>query len=133
MKDIPVKVSVERALRLVNFQPGRIEVQPTEIATADAAGELGRKLTEWTGRRWIVAVSRDQGRPTLHEEKEANQRQLVSDAHSDPEIVKLIAAFPGAKVVDVRILKQEEDIPLEIAADIAEPDPAESLDFTEDF
>ncbi|SDR24044.1 DNA polymerase III subunit gamma/tau [Pseudovibrio sp. Tun.PSC04-5.I4] len=133
MKDIPVKVSVERALRLVNFQPGRIEVQPTEIATSDAAGELGRKLTEWTGRRWIVAVSREQGRPTLHEEKEANQRQLVSDAHSDPEIVKLIAAFPGAKVVDVRILKQEEDIPLEIASDVTDLDPAESMDFTEDF
>ncbi|WP_063309204.1 DNA polymerase III subunit gamma/tau [Pseudovibrio sp. Ad26] len=133
MKDIPVKVSVERALRLVNFQPGRIEVQPTEIATADAAGELGRKLTEWTGRRWIVAVSRDQGRPTLHEEKEANQRQLVSDAHSDPEVVKLISAFPGAKVVDVRILKQEEDLPLEAASEPVDIEDMDSMDFTQDF
>ncbi len=133
MKDIPVKVSVERALRLVNFQPGRIEVQPTEIATADAAGELGRKLTEWTGRRWIVAVSRDQGRPTLHEEKEANHRQLVSDAHSDPEVVELISAFPGAKVVDVRILKQEEDLPLEATSGTVDIEDMDSIDFTREF
>ena len=133
MKDIPVKVSVERALRLVNFEPGKIEVQPTEHASADAAGELGRKLTEWTGRRWIVAVSREQGRPTLHEEKEANQRQLVSDAHSDPEVAKLMAVFPGARVVNVRILKQEEDILLEAAVETPDLEDMDGLELPEDF
>lgn len=109
MRDIPMKVTIERSLRLVNFEPGRIEVQPSEEAPPDAAGELGRKLTEWTGRRWVVVVSREQGRPTLFEEKEANQRQLVSEAHSDPEVSVLLKAFPGAKVVDVKVLKKDED------------------------
>ncbi len=62
--------------RLVNFEPGRIEFQPTPDADKDLAGMLGRKLSDWTGTRWIVAVSRTQGRPTLHEEREANQRQM---------------------------------------------------------
>ncbi|WP_082733701.1 DNA polymerase III subunit gamma/tau [Polycladidibacter hongkongensis] len=107
MKDIPMKVTIERSLRLVNFQPGRIEVSPTENASADAAGELGRKLSEWTGRRWLVAISREQGRPTLQEEQEANKRQLVSDAHSDPEVAAILKVFPGAKIVDVRVLREE--------------------------
>ncbi len=109
MRDIPIKVVIERNLRLVNFQPGRIEVQPTSEAPADATGELGRKLTEWTGRRWIVSISREQGRPTLFEEKEANKQQLVSAAHSTPEVSAIMEAFPGAKVVDVRVMKTEEN------------------------
>ncbi|WP_257098917.1 DNA polymerase III subunit gamma/tau [Pseudovibrio flavus] len=124
MRDIPMKVAIERTLRLVNFQPGRIEVQPTRDASPDIAGDLGRKLTEWTGRRWLVAVSREQGRPTLFEEKEANQRQLVSEAQSHPEVAALISAFPGAKVVDVKIHSPEEDelVPTEL------PPGTDSLD-----
>ncbi|MDX5592071.1 DNA polymerase III subunit gamma/tau [Pseudovibrio sp. SPO723] len=132
MRDIPMKVTIERALRLVNFEPGRIEVQPTEEASPDAAGELGRKLTEWTGRRWIVAVSREQGRPTLYEEKQANQRQLVTAAHSDPEVAALLKAFPGAKVVDVKVLKKDED-EQSLESDLLLDEALDGLDMDEEL
>ncbi|WP_297591034.1 DNA polymerase III subunit gamma/tau [Roseibium sp.] len=107
--DIPFKVAIRRQMRLVKFEPGKIEIQPTEDAPADIAGEFGRKLTEWTGQRWFVVVSRNQGRPTLHEEEEANQQQLLSDAKSHPTVAALLAQFPGAKVVDVKVQATEED------------------------
>ncbi|MFN3500385.1 MAG: DNA polymerase III subunit gamma/tau, partial [Pannonibacter indicus] len=109
-RDIPLKVSIERQMRLVKFEPGRIEIQPTKDAGADLAGEFGRKLTEWTGMRWIVSVSREQGRPTIHEEREATQAQLLSDARSHPTVAALLAEFPGARVVDVRVNEEEESI-----------------------
>ncbi|WP_068084855.1 DNA polymerase III subunit gamma/tau [Polycladidibacter stylochi] len=121
-KDIPLKVAVERSLRLVNFQPGRIEVQPTKDASADAAGDLSRKLTDWTGRRWLVAVSREQGRPTLYEEQQANKRQLLNDAQSDPEVAAVLNAFPGAKVVDVKISKLEEHENVSGGGDVTQDD-----------
>ena len=73
------------------------------------AGRLGRKLGEWTGMRWIVSVSRTQGRPTLHEEREANRHQMVSDAKAEPTVAALLSAFPGAKVVDVRVAALEDE------------------------
>ncbi|MEH0075726.1 DNA polymerase III subunit gamma/tau [Pannonibacter sp. Pt2] len=109
-RDIPLKVSIERQMRLVKFEPGRIEIQPTKDAGADLAGEFGRKLTEWTGMRWIVSVSREQGRPTIHEEREATQAQLLSDARSHPTVAALLAEFPGARVVDVRVNEEEDSI-----------------------
>ncbi|MES0883277.1 DNA polymerase III subunit gamma/tau [Roseibium sp. SCPC14] len=108
-RDIPMKVAIRRQMRLVKFEPGKIEIQPTEDAPADIAGEFGRKLTEWTGQRWFVVVSRNQGRPTIHEEEEANQQQLLSDAKSHPTVAALLAQFPGAKVVDVKVQVTEED------------------------
>ncbi len=114
-RDIPLKVAIERQMRLVKFEPGRIEFQPTSEADPDLAGQLGRKLTEWTGMRWIVTVSSAQGRPTLHEEREATQAQLLSDARSDPAVAAILSAFPGAKVVDVRLPTAMDDETLETA------------------
>ena len=108
-RDIPMKVAIERQMRLVKFEVGRIEIQPTEDAPADISGEFGRKLTEWTGIRWIVSVAKTGGRPTIHEEREANQAQLVSDAKSHPTVAALLSQFPGAKVLDVRVQASEED------------------------
>jgi len=108
-RDIRLKFAIERQMRLVKFEQGRIEVQPTEDAAPDITGELGRKLTEWTGIRWVVTVSRAQGRPTIHEEREANQAQLLSDAKAHPTVAALLSQFPGAKVVDVRVQPGEED------------------------
>ncbi len=108
-RDIPMKAAIERQMRLVKFEPGKIEIQPTENAPADIAGEFGRKLSEWTGMRWMVVVSRTQGRPTIHEEREANQEQLLSDARAHPTVAALLNQFPGAKVIDVKVQASEED------------------------
>jgi DNA polymerase III subunit gamma/tau len=108
-RDVPMKVAIRRQMRLVKFEPGKIEIQPTDDAPADIAGEFGRKLMEWTGQRWFVVVSRTQGRPTIHEEQEANQQQLLSDARSHPTVAALLSQFPGAKVVDVKVRDTEED------------------------
>ncbi|MBO0346442.1 DNA polymerase III subunit gamma/tau [Roseibium sp. CAU 1637] len=106
-RDIMMKVAINRQMRLVKFEPGRIEIQTTEDAQPDIAGEFGRKLTEWTGTRWVVVVSQSPGRPTLHEEEEANQQQLLSDAKAHPTVAALLAQFPGAKIVDIRVQEDE--------------------------
>ncbi|WP_417768645.1 DNA polymerase III subunit gamma/tau [Stappia sp.] len=121
-RDIRLKVEIERQMRLVRFEPGRIEIQPVRDADPDLAGRLGRKLSEWTGRRWIVTVSRTEGRPTLHEEREETQRQLISDAKAEPAVAALLATFPGAKVVDVRV-SASEDTPLDMAPVEDDTDP----------
>jgi DNA polymerase-3 subunit gamma/tau len=131
-RDIPMKVAIQRQMRLVKFEPGKIEIQPTEDAPADIAGEFGRKLTEWTGQRWFVVVSRSQGRPTIHEEQEANQEQLLSDARSHPTVAALLSAFPGARVVDVKVQVTEEDEAALADPMVADPLLSEALGDDED-
>ena len=52
-------------LHLVRFEPGRIEFRPAEGAPRDLANRLGQLLGEWTGSRWLIAVSRGRRRADL--------------------------------------------------------------------
>ncbi len=106
-RDIRMRVAVERYLRPVGFQPGHIEVEPTAEAPPEIAGDLGRKLTDWTGTRWIVSLAPSGGGPTLAEENARLAAERREDAEHDPMVMAVLARFPGAEIVDVRILEAE--------------------------
>ncbi|MDK9698281.1 MAG: DNA polymerase III subunit gamma/tau, partial [Siculibacillus sp.] len=106
-RDIRLKLAVEKQLRPVRFEPGRVDVSPTKDAPFDLPQELARKLSDWTGIRWVVALSRDEGGPTIAEEREAARDRLVTDARADPLVAAVLKRFPGAKIVDVRVQAAE--------------------------
>jgi DNA polymerase-3 subunit gamma/tau len=123
-RDIRLKMAIERQMRPVAFQWGRIEVSLTSDAHFDLPTDLARKLSDWTGERWVVAVSREAGGTTVSEEREARRNQLVTDARADPLVAAVLKKFPGAEIVDVRVRAAEAegevnadgDIDLEAAA-----------------
>jgi DNA polymerase-3 subunit gamma/tau len=106
-RDIRMKIAIERQLRPVGFEAGRIDVSLTDDAPHGLPQELARKLTEWTGDRWVVAVSRDPGGTTIAEEREAARDRLVADASADPLVMAVMQRFPGSRIVDVRVLARE--------------------------
>jgi DNA polymerase-3 subunit gamma/tau len=135
-RELRLKFAVERQLRPVRFEPGRIEVEPTADAPSDLAGEIGRKLTEWTGTRWVVTVTRGAGGTTLHDERLATESRRRDDAAADPLVSAVLARFPGAKIVDIR-MRAEEAPPAPVATLLDEDGeiaaPEEPLDDGLDF
>ncbi len=103
MRDLPLKVGLERHVRPIRFEEGRIEIALTDDAPAGLTGDLSRRLAEWTGRHWIVAIGRAAAEPTLHERRTADREKLVSDARSDPVVAAVLRRFPGAEIVDIRV------------------------------
>jgi DNA polymerase-3 subunit gamma/tau len=101
-RDLKMKHALEHAVRVVRFEDGRIELGFTEDAGQGLAGELSRRLEEWTGRRWMIVVARDAPAATIAEARRAARDQLVDDARSDPLVAAVLARFPGAEIVDVR-------------------------------
>ena len=65
-------------------------------------GELSRKLSEWTGKRWMVIVSAEQGAPSLRAQAEMRKAELKDGVRGDPLVQAVLARFPGAEIVDVR-------------------------------
>ncbi|MCB1499940.1 MAG: DNA polymerase III subunit gamma/tau, partial [Bauldia sp.] len=131
-RELKLKHGLEHAVRVVRFEDGRIEFALAEGADPGFAGELSRKLEEWTGRRWMVVVARESEAPTLAEEKRAARDRLVDDARSDPLVVAVLARFPGAEIVDVRATGAAEDAPIEpvmVASDDEPPIPTEDPEF----
>ena len=89
-------------LHLVQFEPGRIEIRPGEHAPANLANRLGAALSQWTGRRWIVAVSGAAGDPTLGEQAAAAARAERAEIAAHPLVRAVLASFPGATIEAVR-------------------------------
>ncbi|MFH1793500.1 MAG: DNA polymerase III subunit gamma/tau [Pseudomonadota bacterium] len=109
-RDVAFKALLKRCVRLVRIEPGNLQIGLTDDAPRDLAGQIGAKLQAWTGRRWIVSVAREGGGPTLGEE-EANKRETAfTDARSDPAVAAILAKFPGARIIDVRIPDAPDEV-----------------------
>ena len=63
-RDLGIKSALERDVRLVRFEDGKLEIGLEPSAAKMLVSDLSRKLAEWTGRRWMVAVSSEQGAPS---------------------------------------------------------------------
>jgi DNA polymerase-3 subunit gamma/tau len=89
-------------VHLVRFEPGRIELRPTEGAPRDLANRLGKLLGDWTGERWVASVSQNEGEPTLREQAAARDETLRHEAAAHPLVRAVLDAFPGARIEAVR-------------------------------
>jgi len=101
-RDLAIKTALERDVRLVRFEDGKLEIALEPGARHTIVQDLQRKLSEWTGRRWMVAVSADAGAPTVQQQSAAQQSALEADVRADPLVQKVLARFPGAEIVGVR-------------------------------
>jgi len=100
-RDITAKMALERDVRLVRCEDGQLEIALEPSAAKTLVHDLQRKLTGWTGKRWIVVVSKEQGAPTLRARAEAQQAEIERGVQSDPLVQAVLNRFPGAKIVGV--------------------------------
>jgi DNA polymerase-3 subunit gamma/tau len=100
-RDIPVKLALERDVRLVRCEDGQLEIALEPTATKTLVHDLQRKLTAWTGKRWIVVVSKEQGAATMREQADARQAEIERGVEGDPLVRAVLNRFPGAKIVGV--------------------------------
>jgi DNA polymerase-3 subunit gamma/tau len=101
-RDIQMKLALERDVRLVRFEQGRIEFSIAPGAPPHLAQTLARRLQEWTGSRWMVAVSSAPGAPSLKEQEDAKASEALSGVRAEPLVQSVLSAFPGAVIAGVR-------------------------------
>jgi DNA polymerase III subunit gamma/tau len=101
-RDLTMKSALERDIRLVSFEDGKLEVALEPSAAKTLIGELSKKLNAWTGRRWMVVVSAEQGAPSLRSQADERKAQLKNDVRADPLVQAVLTRFPGAEIVEVR-------------------------------
>jgi DNA polymerase-3 subunit gamma/tau len=128
-RDAKIKALVRTFVRPVRVEPGRLDVNLTDGAPPTLLNELAVKLKDWTGIHWIVSLSRDAGQPTMVEAEARAKEQQVSDARQDPDVAAILAQFPGAKIIDVRVRApepEEQEGPVQAAA-VAESEEGDIL------
>ena len=98
-------------VHLVKYRIGKISLRVSEEGPKDLARHLSRCLNEWTGRAWFIEASREEGAPTLQQQRDAEAARRREAALAHPLVRLALDAFPGAEVTEVR--------------SVAEPDPAD--------
>ena len=111
-------------VQLVRMEPGRLELKLRPGAPPTLPAKVGQFLTEWTGHRWIVALSEGQAQPTLAEQGQAEKRRALSEAEANPVVRAVLDAFSGAKIIDIRDLAE-----VAAAESAAVADDGETPDF----
>lgn len=101
-RDVKLLVEVESCIRLVSYQPGRIEFTPTSDAPSDLSQRLGGALQRWTGARWAIILSNTGTAATITEDRTAAEGAIKAEAQKHPLMQAAIASFPNAKIIDIR-------------------------------
>jgi DNA polymerase-3 subunit gamma/tau len=119
-RDLGVKLALERDVRLVRCEDGRLEIGLQPSAAKTLVNDLARKFSQWTNRRWMVVVSAEQGQATVKSQNEERQAELKTGVRADPLVRAVLARFPGAEIVDVR-KGEMPAVPQEVAGQGSEP------------
>jgi DNA polymerase-3 subunit gamma/tau len=100
-RDLAIKAALERDVRLVRCEDGRLELALEPSAPKTLINDLSRKLSGWTGRRWMVVVSTEPGQPPVKVQNESREADLKRGVRADPLVQSVLARFPGAEIVGV--------------------------------
>jgi DNA polymerase III subunit gamma/tau len=109
----------------VSFGEGRIEVALSAGAPKTLYNDISRRLELWTGQRWLVVPSNEEGAATIAETEAGTKRTNENEAMEDPIIAAIMKRFPGTKIVGITLRGTEapvaEDAP-QVAPDETEID-----------
>ncbi len=101
-RDIQLLQALEKDVRLDRFEPCRIALTLVEGASPALAQTLARRLQEWTGERWMVALTAEATTPTLREATARSETERVKGAAAHPLVRKVLERFEGARIVEIR-------------------------------
>ncbi len=101
-REMLLKTQIMNCVHLVKFQPGHISVNLAEGAPSDLIGKMSDKLSQWTGQRWMISISQEQGAPTLSEVQQNAAQSVMEEVKAHPAVSAVLASFPGAKIVEIR-------------------------------
>jgi DNA polymerase-3 subunit gamma/tau len=122
-------IEVENNLRLVNYQIGRIEFQPTDAAAANLSSRFTKFLKTQTGSRWVVSVVSSGGRKTIREERLEKNLMFENESMVNPIVREIFKNFPDSKIEKIHEAKKNKESVLrkqfEINAKDQEWDPVE--------
>jgi DNA polymerase-3 subunit gamma/tau len=88
-------------VHLVAFAPGHLSIRLRDGAAQTLVGQLSNKLSQWTGERWMVSLSREQGQPTIGQARKADKDSERTNVLAHPVVAEVMRVFPDASIVSI--------------------------------
>ena len=104
-KEIELKYDLERNVKLVSFNRGKIDISFNEKLNKNFIKDLTEKLLLWTGERWIISLSKNADAKSIYEINQEDKSNKIEEFKKSKIAQDIQKAFPDAKLID---LKEEE-------------------------
>ncbi len=88
-------------VHLVSFAAGHLSIRLRDGASQNIVGALSNKLSQWTGQRWMVSLSREQGQPTIGELRRADKDNERATVLAHPVVAEVMRIFPDAAIASI--------------------------------
>jgi DNA polymerase III subunit gamma/tau len=100
-KEVELKFDLERNVKLVSFKKGKIDISFNEKLNKNFIKNLTEKLLQWTGERWIIALSKNNDAKSIYEQNMEQKSSKLSEFKKSELATQVREAFPDAKLVDI--------------------------------
>ena len=102
-----LKYDLERNVKLVSFAVRKINISFNEKLNKNFIKILTEKLLKWTGERWIISLSKEEGKETIYEKNLNSKKDKLDNEMNNQTVKDFLTTFPDAKLIDVT---EDEDV-----------------------
>ena len=100
-KEIELKYDLERNVKLVSFNRGKIDISFNEKLNKNFIKNLTEKLLSWTGERWIISLSKNSNAKSIYEKTLEDKDNIIEEFKKSKVAQNMQKAFPDAKLIDL--------------------------------
>ena len=100
-KEIELKYDLERNVKLVSFNRGKIDISFNEKLNKNFIKNLTEKLLQWTGERWIISLSKNTDAKSIYEKNLENKKNQIEEFKKSEVSERIQTIFPDAKLINI--------------------------------
>jgi len=100
-KEIELKYDLERNVNLVKFSQGKIDISFNERLGKNFVRKLSEKLLEWTGKRWVISLTKEIGEKSFIEKKIKTDNESLEGEKQSKIYEKFKNLFPDGELINV--------------------------------
>ena len=100
-KEIELKYDLERNVKLVSFNRGKIDISFNEKLNKNFIKNLTEKLLQWTGERWIISLSKNNDAKSIYEKNLENKKDQIEEFKKSEVSERIQTIFPDAKLINI--------------------------------
>ena len=101
-KDAELKYDLERNVKLIRFEQGKIDINFNEKLNKNFIKKLSQSLLKWTNKRWIITLSKEDGGKTFVQKKLYAKEKIIENEKKSKLYKEIFSVFPDADLTDVK-------------------------------
>ena len=86
---------------MIKFSEGKIDISFNENLRKNFVRNLSEKLLEWTGKRWVITLTKELGQKTFSELQSDKKKQLLEKEKKGEVYKKFKNIFSDGELIEV--------------------------------